>query len=55
MQNSNDNQFFNKISGFSYQVNYRELKVEEIFVRFYNNPTDRYRPPDVDKFAEKLM
>lgn len=46
---------FDKLLGFQYQVIKKELRVDDIFIRHYNNINDRFHPPHIDKFGAKLI
>jgi len=46
---------FNKIEFFKYSVNERELRVDDIFLRHYNQEGDQYKPQNSLMFASKIM
>lgn len=46
---------FSHFLGFKYQVNKVELKVEEIFIRHYNKPTDKYHPTVPESFSNSIL
>lgn len=46
--------FFDKLIEFEYSVNKRELRVEDIFVRHFNN-SNEFKPSDIENFAQKII
>jgi hypothetical protein len=46
---------FSKVKEFEYSVNFRELRVDDVFVKFYTQEGDRYRPTKPQEFGRKLI
>jgi hypothetical protein len=46
---------FSKVTEFEYSVNLRELRVDEVFVKYYTQEGDRYRPTKPQEFGRKLI
>ncbi len=46
--------FYDKLITFGYSVNQRELRVEDIFIRHFNNQNE-FKPADLENFSSKLV
>jgi hypothetical protein len=46
---------FSKVKEFEYSVNLRELRVDDVFVKYYTQEVDRYRPTKPQEFGRKLI
>ena len=46
---------FSEIQEFTYSISKRELLVNEIFIRFYNNPEDKFSPVIPESFGLQII
>jgi hypothetical protein len=54
-EDEHSNSVFSKVTEFEYSVNLRELRVDDIFVKYYTQEGDRYRPTNPQEFGRKLI
>jgi hypothetical protein len=54
-EDENSNSVFSKVKDFEYSVNLRELRVDDVFIKYYTQEGDRYRPTKPQEFGRKLI
>jgi hypothetical protein len=54
-EDEHSNSVFSKVKDFEYSVNFRELRVDDVFVKYYTQEGDRYRPTNPQEFGRKLI